>query len=92
MVFKMVKKVLAYIFNKPLYYKYYKSLEPPTLVEQKLIEDLKKTFADLPHQETAHCPPSEKIWKQIVTLPLFPDMTEHDLDRIISVVRAFNKI
>ena len=50
---KMLMKIFKYIFNKPLYKKYYKPLEPPTFREQKLIDDLKKTFKKLSNEDAA---------------------------------------
>lgn len=60
----MLKKIFTYILNKPLYMKYYKKLEHPTLREQELIEDLNKTFQKLPYEEVADCSQSETIWKK----------------------------
>lgn len=34
-------------------------------------------------------PVTERIWKHIVTLPLFPDLTDDQVDYIIEAVRAF---
>jgi len=60
MDWKMFKK----IFNKPLYKKYYKPFDPPSLREQKLIDDLKNTFKKLSNEDaTGHSHP-ERIWKQ----------------------------
>jgi len=36
-------------------------------------------------------PTTEKIWKEILTLPLYYDMTEQDVDLVISSVSAFSK-
>ncbi len=35
------------------------------------------------------CPVSEEVWKELLTLPLFPDLSEHELARIHSSVRSF---
>ncbi|MFC1567282.1 hypothetical protein ACFL3R_00410 [Thermodesulfobacteriota bacterium] len=61
--FKMLKKIFRYALNKPLYMKYYKPLDPPTLREQQLIADLIKTFQELSYEDTADCFRSEIIWK-----------------------------
>lgn len=37
----------------------------------------------------ADVPVTEKVWKKIVTLPLFPDLTSGEMDRVIEAVRAF---
>lgn len=34
-------------------------------------------------------PVAERVWRQLVTLPLFPDLTETEQDRIIEKVRDF---
>jgi perosamine synthetase len=34
-------------------------------------------------------PVTERVWKELVTLPLFPDLTESQLDQIITAVRSF---
>ena len=36
-------------------------------------------------------PIAESIWKQLVTLPLFPDLTDEQVDYIIDTVRSFSK-
>ena len=60
----MIKKIVNYIFNKPRYKKYYKPLGPPTLREQKLIDDLKKTFEKLSIEDVTGYSHPERIWKQ----------------------------
>ena len=61
---RMIKKIVNYIFNKPRYRKYYKPLGPPTLREQKLIDDLKKTFEKLSIEDATGYSQPERIWKQ----------------------------
>jgi len=34
-------------------------------------------------------PVTEEVWKRIATLPLYPDMSSSDIDRVINVVRSF---
>lgn len=34
-------------------------------------------------------PVAEKIWKKIITLPLYPDMTPNDVNKVITSVKAF---
>jgi perosamine synthetase len=36
-------------------------------------------------------PMAEEAWKKILTLPLFPDLTNKQVDRIIEVVRGFDR-
>lgn len=61
---KMLKKIFKYIFNKPLYEKYYKPLDPATFREQKLIDDLKKTFKKLSNEDATGYSDPERIWRQ----------------------------
>lgn len=44
-----------------------------------------KMFADFPH----NVPVTEKLWRQIVLLPIFPDLTSKDQSRIIKTVLSF---
>lgn len=37
----------------------------------------------------ADCPVAEKVWKKLITLPLFPDMTEEEIAYIIKHVKYF---
>jgi perosamine synthetase len=37
----------------------------------------------------ADVPVTEKIWKKIVTLPLYPDLTEENINKIIDTVTSF---
>ena len=60
----MLKKIFKYVFNKPLYIKYYKPLKRPTYEEQKLIEDLKTAFKELPYENVKDYSHPERIWKQ----------------------------
>ncbi len=34
-------------------------------------------------------PVTERVWRELVTLPLFPDMTELELEQVIGAVRGF---
>lgn len=36
------------------------------------------------------CPIAEEIWKRIVSLPMFPDMTDEQVERVIDAVLSFN--
>lgn len=36
-------------------------------------------------------PVAEKVWKKLLTLPLYPDLTDEEVDYIIGEVRAFEK-
>lgn len=62
----MIKKIVNYIFNKPRYKKYYKPLDPPTLREQKLIDDLKETFEKLSNEDATGYSHPGRIWEQII--------------------------
>lgn len=33
-----------------------------------------------------HCPVATKVWERLISLPVFPDMREEELDHVISVV------
>lgn len=37
----------------------------------------------------ADLPVTERVWKEIVTLPLFPDMTESQVEQVVDTIRAF---
>ena len=37
----------------------------------------------------ADLPVTERVWQQMVTLPLFPDMTEAQVEQVVDTVRAF---
>lgn len=37
----------------------------------------------------ANCPIAEEVWKRILTLPVYPDMTDSQVDRVIDAVLAF---
>ena len=60
---KMLNRIVNYIFNKPRYKKYYKPLDPPTLREQKLIDELKNTFEKLSDEDGTGYSHPERIWK-----------------------------
>ena len=32
---------------------------------------------------------TERVWKEMVTLPLFPDMTEAQVEQVVETVRGF---
>jgi len=34
-------------------------------------------------------PVAEKVWKKLITLPLYPDMTDEEVEKIIKVVKSF---
>jgi len=38
----------------------------------------------------AEVPVTEKVWKEILLLPIFPDLTSADQDKVIDALRAFN--
>ncbi len=37
----------------------------------------------------AQCPIAEEIWKRIISLPMYPDMTDEQIDRVIDAVVSF---
>lgn len=39
----------------------------------------------------ANVPTTERVWKRLVTLPLYPDLSDSDIQKIIEVVRNFGK-
>ncbi len=38
----------------------------------------------------ANCPVAERIWKEILLLPIFPDMTEDEINHVIKTVKSFS--
>ncbi|HUX15615.1 MAG TPA: DegT/DnrJ/EryC1/StrS family aminotransferase [Phycisphaerae bacterium] len=36
-------------------------------------------------------PVCERIWKRLLTLPLYPDLTEEDFGRVVEAIRAFGR-
>lgn len=64
----MLNKIFTYILNKQMYMKYYKTFEYPTLREQKLTEDLKKSFQKLAYEDLADFSLSETIWKKNINM------------------------
>jgi dTDP-4-amino-4,6-dideoxygalactose transaminase len=45
-------------------------------------------FEDLGYQR-GQCPNAEEYYRQQLSLPLFPDLTDDDVDRVIELVRKF---
>ena len=39
----------------------------------------------------ARCPVADKVWEKIVTLPLYPDMSDEDVKTVIEAVKSFYK-
>ena len=37
----------------------------------------------------ADVPVTDTVWEKLVTLPLFPDLTEEDIQKVIDVVKSF---
>lgn len=37
----------------------------------------------------AECPVAESVWKKVLLLPIFPDMTEEDISTVIEAVKSF---
>lgn len=38
----------------------------------------------------AYVPVTDKVWKKILLLPIYPDLTERDQDKVIDAIRTFN--
>lgn len=36
-----------------------------------------------------NCPVADKVWKKLVTLPLYPDLTDLEIEKIISAIKKF---
>jgi dTDP-4-amino-4,6-dideoxygalactose transaminase len=45
-------------------------------------------FADLGYQR-GMCPNAERFYAEELSLPLFPDLSDDDVDRVIELVRKF---
>ncbi|SRR6266704_1180653 len=39
--------------------------------------------------EYQELPVTDRVWKTLVTLPLYPDMTENDVEQVVDAVRSF---
>ncbi len=46
-------------------------------------------FYEMYRQFPADLPVTERVWKEMVTLPLFPDMTESQVEQVVGAVRDF---
>jgi perosamine synthetase len=42
------------------------------------------------NQFKASVPVTERVWRRLVTLPLYPGMNDDDVERVVSVVRGFS--
>lgn len=40
----------------------------------------------------ADCPVADRVWKQLVDLPLYPDMTESDIEQVTEAVKDFGRV
>ena len=49
---------------------------------------LQKAYAHLGYQQ-GDCPNAEYLAEHCVTLPLFPEMTEEDVERVIEAVNQY---
>lgn len=38
----------------------------------------------------ADCPVADRVWKELLLLPIYPDMTEDELNQVITSVKSFN--
>lgn len=48
-----------------------------------------KPLTHYPIFEHQELPVTERVWKTLATLPLFPDMTDEQMDHIIKAIRSF---
>ena len=39
----------------------------------------------------ANCPIAEQVWEKIISLPLYPDMSQEDISKIIDTVKRFGR-
>jgi perosamine synthetase len=39
----------------------------------------------------ANCPVTDKVWKELITLPVFPDMTDEEIDLVIAHVKKWGE-
>jgi len=39
--------------------------------------------------QESHCPIAEEVWKKVLSLPMFPDMSDAELSRVIEAVLSF---
>jgi perosamine synthetase len=37
-------------------------------------------------------PVAEKVWKRLVTLPLYPDMTNEEVEHVVKTVKTFSRL
>lgn len=42
--------------------------------------------------KAAPCPVAERIWTRLLSLPIYPDMTDDQLDQVVDAMRAFDKV
>jgi dTDP-4-amino-4,6-dideoxygalactose transaminase len=49
---------------------------------------LQTCFAYLGYRE-GHCPESERAAKEVLSLPIYPELTRGQLDEVVSAVRSF---
>jgi len=48
-----------------------------------------KPLNTYPLFDTSPLPVTDRVWREIVTLPLYPDMTDADLARVVETAKAF---
>ena len=41
-------------------------------------------------RKKANCPITDKVWKKLVTLPLYPDMTDREVNLVVDAVKKFD--
>ena len=41
-----------------------------------------------PYKRPGYCPTAEKVWKEIVSIPIFPSMTDSEIQQVIEAVKG----
>jgi len=47
------------------------------------------TLQPLYSDQKGSCPVSEEVWKELVSIPIFPDMTDDDINKVIEAVNSY---
>lgn len=63
MAYTTLQDMIRSVVNKLLTRRYHKPLELAAVDEEQLLKELRKEFRDLPQEDTTHCLPSEKAWR-----------------------------
>jgi perosamine synthetase len=97
--FKHVKAGLPYDLNDSSYWMFMVRVKDR---ERFILHMLKKgvstgvhymplTLHPLYEEYDSDLPVSKRIWKEFVTLPLFPDLTNEEVDYVIACIREFDR-